>query len=342
MNSKPRIVFAIDSLKYNYRELWNNNSEQECRRLGFDLLLPSNKYFDSMEYWKDFIGSADGVITTWGSPSLRGELLESAVNLRIIGHAAGSVAGYIDPEQVRKRDIKVVSANEAMAHSVAEWCLMASLLGVRNVADYLSFGNTDNYKWEFKHEACGTLHGKRVGIWGYGAIAAQYRKMLKPFGCAEILVCSEHLNEKQAMAEGLRKVSLEELFSSSDVIQILAGLNSRSRGRINKELLSSIKDGAVLVNGGRAGMIDEKALIDELRKERFVGVFDVFHKEPLPAGDEIAKMKNVMLTPHNAGYPSRGSYVSLIMNEFANYFNGKPLHHEIKYSKVANMTQTSI
>ena len=338
MMSDLKIIFAIDPSGENYQELWSLPARNACLELGIKPELPESKFFNSIEYWKDFIGDADGIITTWGSPALTGELLQSAVKLRIIGHAAGSVAGYINPRQVMERNITVVSANEAMAHSVAEWCMMASLMGIRNVGNYMSLGNTNNYKWDYDRKRCGTLHGKRIGIWGYGAIAACYREMLRPFQPLEVLVCSNHLSQQDAAAQGMRKVSLERLFQESDVIQLLAGLNNKTCGLIDRNLLSSIRDGAVLVNGGRAALVNEDALLAELEKQRFVGVFDVFHEEPLPVNSKIASFDNVMVSPHNAGYPSRGEYVGLIANEFARFFCGKKLKHEVKYEKVINMT----
>lgn len=162
--------------------------------------------------------------------------------------------------------------------------------------------------------------------------------MLKPLEPEKFLVCSNHISEAEAYAASMEKVSIEKLFANSDVIFLLAGLNNQTRDRVDASLLASIKDGAVLVNAGRGSLVREDALAEELKKNRFTAVLDVFQQEPLPPESPLLNMPNVILTPHNAGYPSRGRYVITILEEFDRYFKGEPLKYPVNQEKVKFMT----
>jgi phosphoglycerate dehydrogenase-like enzyme len=332
-----KIVFATTKDRPFFNELWNEHSREKAAELGFEIVIPDGTAETVSRHWPELLADTEGIITTWNSPRIDENILRANNKLKIIGHAAGSVADYVSPE-VFEREIAVCSSNSDMAHSVAEWCLMAALMGIRQVMNYTKFGSLGGLlDWPGRHR-CGTVQNATIGFWGYGAIATALHGMLKPLAPGKILVASNHLNDLDAISAGMNKVALEELFKKSDIIFLLTGLNEKTEGKIDSELLASIKDGAVLVNAGRGQLIQEKALFDELRKERFTGVFDVFHQEPLPLDNTLRSMSNVILTPHNAGYPSRTNYVSTILEEFDRFFNGAPLKYQVKEEKIKFMT----
>jgi phosphoglycerate dehydrogenase-like enzyme len=333
----PKIVFATTPDKPFFKELWNDYSRKCARHLGYKVTLINETATVANRHWPELLSDADGIITTWYSPRIDEEILNANSKLKIIGHAAGSVADYISPE-LFKRNIKVTSANLDMAHSVAEWCLMGALMGIRHVMNYSKFGILGGeLDWTGRHR-CNTIQNATVGIWGFGAIAGELRKMLKPLSPGRVLVNSNHLSEFDAMRYDMEKTSLAKLFEKSDIIFLLAGLSKHTEGKIDAKLLTSIKDGALLVNAGRGPLVQENALINELSKERFTGVFDVFHEEPLSVDNPLQNMSNVIMTPHNAGYPSRMNYVSTILEEFDRFFNKTPLKHQIQVEKLKFMT----
>jgi phosphoglycerate dehydrogenase-like enzyme len=94
-----------------------------------------------------------------------------------------------------------------------------------------------------------------------------------------------------------------------------------------------------LINCGRGKLTDEQALYNELSKERITAILDVYHKEPLSQDSPLHQMPNVILSPHNAGRPSRSGYISLILNEFQRFFSGQPLKHEITRERAGTMTR---
>lgn len=333
----PKIVFATTPDRPFFKELWNDYSRECARRLGYKVTLINETAAAADRHWPELLADADAIITTWSSPRIDKKIISINQKLKIIGHAAGSVADYISPE-LFEQNIKVSSANSDMAHSVAEWCLMGALMGIRNVMSYSKFGALGGeLDWPGRHR-CGTVQNTTVGIWGFGAIAGELRQMLKPLSPGKVLVNSNHLSEMDANRYGMEKTSLANLFEKSDIIFLLAGLSNHTEGKIDAELMASIKDGAVLVNAGRGPLIQERALINELSKGRFTGVFDVFHKEPLPFNSPLRNLSNIIMTPHNAGYPSRTNYVSTILEEFYRFFNKSPLKYQIQAEKVKFMT----
>ena len=339
--NQPKIVFAATPDRPFFKELWNDYSREYARRMGYEITIINETIANAEKHWPELLSDADGIITTWNSPRIDEKILSLNSKLKIVGHAAGSVADYISPE-LFERNIKVCSANSDMAHSVAEWCLMGALMGIRNVMSYTRFGTLGGeLDWPGRIH-CGSVQNATVGIWGFGTIAGELLQMLKPLLPGKVLVNSNHLSEMDAMRYGMKKSSLNKLFEKSDIIFLLAGLNKHTEGKIDAELLASIKDGAVLVNAGRGPLVQEDALINELSRGRFTGVFDVFHQEPLPLDSPLQSMSNVIMTPHNAGYPSRKSYVSTILEEFDRFFRKLPLRYQIQPEKIKFMTLNNV
>jgi len=162
--------------------------------------------------------------------------------------------------------------------------------------------------WEIK--------GKKWGIVGLGAIGKEVAKVATAFG-AEILYYS---TSGQNSFAKYKRVELDELLSTCDIITIHAPLNEQTTNLLGYEELSKIKEGAILLNLGRGGIVDEDAvakIIDE--KELYVGL-DVFAKEPLPENSPLLKVQNkerLHLTPHIA-WTSKEAREKLIEGVIAN------------------------
>lgn len=110
---------------------------------------------------------------------------------------------------------------------------------------------------------------------------------------------------------------------------------------IGRELLGHIPDGAILINTARGAVIDEKALVKELKKGRFKAVLDVFEEEPLPAGNKLRRLDNAILIPHMAGPAlDRRKYTTLaLIEDIKGFFNGRPLKYEIDRKYAMGMTR---
>lgn len=144
------------------------------------------------------------------------------------------------------------------------------------------------------------LRGKTVGLVGFGQIARAVAMRLKEWGVTIQAYARRLPNDSP---DYVRFVDLDNLIDTSDVVCVLATLNSASRGLLNAERLRRLKQGAVLVNTGRGPIIDEVALY-EVAKERpdLRLALDTFTVEPLPLTSPLRDVPNAILTPHMVGH----------------------------------------
>jgi phosphoglycerate dehydrogenase-like enzyme len=332
----PKIVFAATPDRPFFSELWHDSARNAAEKLGFEVTLVEEASSLADRHWDKLLEEADGVITTWMSPRIDRKILHRNRRLRIVGHAAGSVADYVSPE-LFDAGIKVTTANDLMAQAVADWCLTMTLVGLRRLTDCAGFAGRTELRWDRRAHAT-FIQEAKIGICGFGAVAAHLLPMLAPLRCREIMVHSGHLSAAAAAAAGMRKVELEELFSEADAVVLLNALTAQTIHLIGRRELSLLRDGAVLINGGRGKLIEEQALYEALAQRRFTAIFDVYHQEPPAADCPLLTMPNVILTPHNAGRPSRSGYIGLILEEFHRFFSGEPLRYEITRERAGQMS----
>jgi phosphoglycerate dehydrogenase-like enzyme len=146
-----------------------------------------------------------------------------------------------------------------------------------------------------------SLFEKRVGLHGFGQVARALIRLLAPFD-PEIGICAPEKDPALYAAHGARRIpTLEELFAWSDVVVEVAPFNPATAKIINEPLLRLLRPGAVFVNVGRGGVVDEEALLRVAREGRIHVGLDVFATEPLPADSGLRGLPNVVLLPHIAG-----------------------------------------
>lgn len=329
------ILLAVPKDCDAFSRIWTSKAETSRRKYGFNIDFMESTP-QSTEEWKHIISTATALISSWGTPQINSEMLADNNSLKIIGHAAGSVADLVSPE-LYDRNIKVTTTNDIMAQEVASWCLNMTLTGVHHLLDYACIGGKQPMRWK-RRSTCGSIQDASIGIWGYGSISKNYIDYLKPLNPKKILVCSQHSSEEQLQKDGLIKASLKEVFSQADVIVLLAGLTQENKGLVGAELLSQIKDGAVLLNCGRAKLVQQNALMNELDKQRFLACLDVFYEEPLPECSPIQHLPNVILTPHVGGVAGTARYIPVILDELHRYFTGQGLRYEVSRERTVTMT----
>ena len=228
-----------------------------------------------------------------------------------------------------------------MARQVAEWSLMMTLNGLRELnRSAVAFG-AGSLDWQNKIPGK-AIQESTIGICGYGDISRHLIEMLKPLKPAKILIQSNYLKEEEADAQGLVKADFETIFAESDVIHLLSSLTEKNIGMIGKTQLDLIQDNTCLINAGRAKLINQEALYASLAENRYMAAFDVFYEEPLPATDPLHKMANVMMTAHTAGQPGRSCYVPEILKEVDRFYAGEPLLYEISRERASTMTNSKL
>jgi phosphoglycerate dehydrogenase-like enzyme len=320
--------------------LWTEDARQLADSLGYDVAFNPHTNKPDEATWAEMLQGVAALITTWGAPRLTAAVLAKASALKVVGHAAGSVGPIVSPDMYA-RGIRITSANPVMAHGVAEWSLMMTLVGWRRLPDYAKIGPFRPLDWKGKSMPR-DLRNATVSIWGYGDIARRLIRMLRPLEPGRILVHDDYLTADAAAAEGIEKSAFDDLFRRGDVIHLLAALTEKTIDRVGAAQLGAIRSGAVLINTGRADLVQEEALLAELRKNRFTAIFDVHYHEPLPPDDPMCALPNVILTPHCAGAGDKSLYVPYVLGEFERFFAGRPMEGEVTAERSANMTQEAL
>ncbi|WP_127490701.1 hydroxyacid dehydrogenase [Paenibacillus glycanilyticus] len=284
----------------------------------------------------EMIGGVDVLFSGWGAPRVDADVLAKADRLKVHAHTGGTVAGVVSHEEYG-RGIAVLSGNDLYARSVAEGCLMYTLMGLRRAEAYVNAVRQGG--WRPEQDRNTGLIGKKVGLVGYGAIAQYYAELLQGFD-VELYVYSKYMPDEEADRIGARRVPKEYIFEHCDVISLHSALNEENRGMITASLLSSIKAGALFVNTARAGLVDDDALLKELQSGRFQTVLDVYPVEPLATDSPFRSLDNALLLPHIAGptFDMREKVVLELLADVLKIQQGESPRSAIPYDYAVRMT----
>jgi len=244
----------------------------------------------------------DGCLTGWGTPVFSDSFLEAAPNLKIIAHSAGSIkkmlAGVKD--SIIDKDIVVTNAVASLGMAVAEFTLGMMLMTMKRAWWFADLARQGKWKEYEEHKKVKEPYKAVIGIIAASNVGQHLIKLLNPFDVT-ILIYDPYLSANRAAELGVKRVSLDELMQSSDVISIHAPATAQTENMINKNNLKLMKDGAILINTARGSIIEENDLIKELETGRVTACLDVTDPEPPAVDSPLRKLPNVILTPHIAG-----------------------------------------
>jgi len=251
----------------------------------------------------DVIGEYDAVIA--GQEPYTTPVLEKARKLKIIARRG---IGYdnIDLETARKRHICITNTPVPAEHiAVAELTLTLILDLLRKTVFSCEFLRSDRYKstrlWRREDFFGRGIHEIIVGIVGLGNIGREVAKLANILG-STVIYSDPYVNEPI-----LKRVSLKELFERADVVTVHVRSTDETRGMINYDLFSRMKTGGCFVNTARPDVVKTNDLKLALKNGVLTAAaIDVFDVEP-PIDDELLRMRNVIVTPHIAGF----TYTSL-------------------------------
>lgn len=268
-------------------------------------------------------------VTGWGSPQLGAELVAAAPKLRLVAHSAGSVKPFVS-DALWARGIRVTSAAAAIAVEVAHFTFALITLGAKNVWEMNRRVRAGGWGWE--GSLCRELCGATVGICGAGQVGRRVLGLLSMNPPKRVLLYDPFVSATEAKRLGARKSSLEKLLRASDVISLHVPLVAATRHLLNAKRLALIRDGATLINTARGALIDEAALISELRRGRFRAFLDVTDPEPPVADHPFRWLPNVFLTPHIAGSVAEGRLRQgdLVTEEILRFLRGGRLRYEVR------------
>jgi D-3-phosphoglycerate dehydrogenase len=223
-----------------------------------------------------------------------GEIIHAAVKLKVIGRA-GSGLDNVDKDAATKQGIVVMNTPGGNTITTAEHTIALLLSMARQVPQARASMQTG--KWEKKKFMGVELYGKTLGIIGLGNIGTHVAKMAQGIGM-NVITYDPYLSEETASNLGIKTVDLDKLVKISDIITIHTPLTKETKGLINARRIAKMKDGVMLINSARGGIIDEKALYDALKSGKVAAAaLDVFEKEP-PENSPLLTLNNMIYTPH--------------------------------------------
>ena len=288
-----------------------------------------NKGGNEPETIKKVMKDADIVITSWGTPHLTKEYLDEAPNLRLILHAAGTVAPIVDDE-IWRRGIRVICAGIAIARGVAETTLGLMISASKDFYRFNEMVHAGGWG-EGKMQTVVDLVDITIGVIGAGMTGKLLIDLLKMYE-VDIVVYDPYVTEETCREMGVRKVGFEELMRTSDIVTLHASAIEETRHMINAETLGWMKKDAGFINTSRGMLVDEKALYEHMAKGNLrFACLDVTDPEPPVFDNQLRRLKNVIFLPHIAGVVNNGlaRIGRHIIRELELWEAGEPAIHEI-------------
>lgn len=223
-------------------------------------------------------------------------------NLKLICVTATGV-NNIDLDAAKKANILVKNVAGYSTNSVVQQTF-ANILAIRNSTSYYENYGKNSDGWAKSpifvnlDKPIFELSGKKFCVVGLGTIGLEVAKVAQAFGC-EVSYYSTSGNNSNS---NFKRVSFDEVLKS-DIISIHAPLNENTKNLFNSQTLNQLKDGAMLVNSGRGGIVDEEYMAKLIDEREIYFITDVLEKEPIVANHPLLKVKNkdrLMITPHIA------------------------------------------
>lgn len=258
------------------------------------------------------------------------EAMEALPSLKYIGVLA---TGYnvVDIEAAKKHGIIVTNIPAYSTASVAQMVFAHVLNITQRVGLYADLNRQG--KWANSVDFCYwdtnlmELHGKQMGIVGYGNIGQATARIALAFG----MKVSVYTSKKQSeLPEGIQKMELEELFKTSDVVSLHCPLTPTTKEMVNADRLKTMKPTAILINTGRGPLVNEQDLADALNGGVIAGAgVDVLSVEPPTPDNPLLSARNCFITPHIA-WATKEARTRLMQIAVANlngYLTGKIINN---------------
>lgn len=255
----------------------------------------------------ELIREYDVLLTDWFSPKIPNELAENSGRLRYICNISGGIANVIDALLVESKSLTITNWGDAVGYPMGDATAQLLFMMLKDLPMCINATKRGLPRPPKRTEGVHTLYKTKVGIFGLGYIARRFIELISPFE-PEIFAYDPYVTDfpqNVTMTE-----SLEELFSTCEIISLHAGLTEETKGIITKELLARLPNGAIIINTARGDLVDQKALFDEILSGRIRGGLDVlagsFGNEMPSDNHPIRCVDNAVLYGHTLGNGSWG------------------------------------
>jgi len=288
--------YLSDDIKFEIQN-WRHKS---LKNLQNDNLRIEKGYIENIKLQKNIYKNINkyAIIVVHFAP-LKKIVFNNNKNLKLIASLRSGIEN-INPMLAKKNKIKIVNNPGRNANAVKEYTIAMMLNLIRQINVFSLKMNKKIWpnitSQKYGHPTfIGELKSSKIGIIGFGLIGKSVAKILKNFG-SEILIYEP---DKNKHIKYFTFVNLNYLLRNSDIVSFHAKSKNVILGKKNFNLL---KKNCFIINSSRSNLIDEKMLLDSLRKKKIAGAaIDVFEKEPIPKNHPLFKLDNVILTPHIAG-----------------------------------------
>ncbi|MFI1394770.1 2-hydroxyacid dehydrogenase [Streptomyces sp. NPDC020681] len=222
--------------------------------------------------------------------------------------------------------VRLCNAKGVHEASTAELTLALILASLRGIPRFVHGQDKEEWRGGFYP----ALADKSVLIIGYGSIGEAIEDRLAPFECARVarVARSARATERGAVRA---LTELPALLPDADVVILSTPLTGQTKGLVNAEFLSRMKEGALLVNVARGPVVDTEALLSEVESGRLTAALDVTHPEPLPAGHPLWHAPGVLISPHVGG--STSAFLPrakrLLAAQLTRFAAGEPLRNVV-------------
>jgi len=262
------------------------------------------------------------------SPAGLAWMVRTAPHLRFVQcmyAGAGQQLRAADLSEEELGRVTFASGSGVHATPLAEWSLFGILALTKGLPRLLR----DKRERRWDHYPTSELRGKTMLVVGLGEIGREVARLAEAFGM-RVTAIKRRADQTAAGPE-----RLDELAGEADAIVVTLPLTDETRGLIGHETIARLRDGAIFVNVGRGGVVDEQALVDALRSGKLGGAaLDVFAEEPLPEASPFWELDNVILSPHTAALSAHENarLVELFAENLRRYLRGDDLLSRIDTS----------
>ena len=224
------------------------------------------------------------------------DLIESCPNLRLVTFPGTGVESMLSHPKIVNRQLIICNSRDYASCEVAEHTIALLLTLVKRINDGDQLVRTG--KWVGNEPWSVSLQDISVGIVGLGDVGRQVMTLLRSMNC-KIFYYSRKGETEFARQLGAIPLELNKLLAESDVVTVHLASNEETYKFIGKNEFKLMKSGSYFINTSRAAIIDTDALLDCINERQIRGAaLDVFDEEPLPLGNPLQKMRNVLLSPH--------------------------------------------
>ncbi|MCF3965307.1 dihydrofolate reductase [Streptomyces fuscigenes] len=248
--------------------------------------------------------------------------------LEVLHPLSSGVEQYLPHLGGLPSDLVVCNAQGLHSAATAELALTLILSSLRGMGGFFESGR--RARWEFRPSS--TLVGKTVLIAGHGSVGSALERYLIPFGCEILRVARRRRRDARGTVHAAEDLPL--LLPLADVVVLTLPHTRETHHLMDTETLEGMKDGSLLVNMSRGGVVDTDALLKIVESGRITAALDVTDPEPLPDGHPLWTLPGVVVTPHAGAFTSafRPALAAFVREQLARWTRGQPLHNVVDRS----------